>query len=127
MMTGKILVRLVGALTCVAAVVAGWDAEAGHRHRRHACCEPVCCEPVCTAPCEPVCETAYAPRYVRYYDSCSCCWRTGWTYTVVSRPAACCEGVVIAAASTTPAAAETTSVVAARPASTSSPAATPTK
>jgi hypothetical protein len=124
MMTSKILRRLVGTLTCVAAVVAGWDAEAGHRHRRRACCEPVCCEPVCVtscaAPCETVCETACAPRCVRYYDSCSCCWRTTWSYSVVSRPAACCETMVIAATSAASAdTAQTASVMKTQPISTS--------
>lgn len=124
MMTSKILVRVIGGLTCVAAVVAGWDAEAGYRHRRRACCEPVCCEPACVtscaAPCETVCETACAPRLVRYYDSCSCCWRTTWSYSMVSRPAACCETVVIAAASAAPGdTAQTASVTKTQPVSTS--------
>ena len=125
MMTSKILVRLVGAVTCMAAIVAGWDAEAGYRHRRHACCEPVCCEPVCVtscgSPCETACETACAPRCIRYYDSCSCCWRTTWSYTVVSRPAACC-GAVVVAESPAPAEAttKTASVVKTQPVSMSS-------
>lgn len=67
-MIGTFWARMVGALTCMAAVAVGFDAEAArwHRHcRTTTCCEPVCCEPVCCEPviretvcCEPVCQPA---------------------------------------------------------------------
>jgi hypothetical protein len=92
-MAGKIFLRLVGTLTCMAVVAIAWDAEAcGHRHHRRACCAPVCCDPCYSAPacceparCAPVCETACAP---------SCCYRPACGYTVVREsvilPSACC-------------------------------------
>ena len=91
-MAGKIFLRLVGTLTCMAVVAVAWDAEArGHRHHRRSCCEPACCVPVCdpcvTAPscCEPVCTTACAP---------ACCYRPACSYTVVREsvivPSSCC-------------------------------------
>ena len=83
-MVRNVLVRLLCPIVGIAAAVAGWDAEAGHRRSRHAsCCEP-CCEvvyetarpacptvcapacpaPACPAPCAPV--TCCAPRHVHY-------------------------------------------------------------
>ena len=114
-MTGqKLMIRLVGTLTCVAAVAAGWDAEAARWHLRRACCyetaccEPCCppvCAPVCTTSCAPACPTACAPSYeqvcVTYRDPCTnCCTRT-CSYRVVNEcviaaTPACCEGVVVA-------------------------------
>ena len=88
-MTGKVIMRLVGAMTCVAAFATTWDAEAGCHRRR--CCAPECCPapaccpaPVyttsCCAPaCAPACET------VATYD---CCGRLVW------RQASCCETIV---------------------------------
>ena len=82
-MIGKYVIRAVGVLTCMTAVVAGWDAEAGwrrHHHRGAACCEPVCCEPVyVSACCEPVRETV-------------CCEPV--------RETVCCETVIVAPAAT---------------------------
>lgn len=99
----KLLIRLVGTLTCVAAVAAGWDAEAARcHHRRASCCyETPCCDPcstpVYTASCAPTCERVC----VSYRDPCTnCCTRT-CSYRVVEECAiavtpACCSGVVIA-------------------------------
>lgn len=102
-MTGKILVRLVGVFACVAVVVSGWDAEAGWRHHRRACCcapvcEPVCCEPVCAPVCEPVCapvRTACCEPVV------TCCPRPSCSYVVVEREIvvptiSCCDGRIVA-------------------------------
>lgn len=94
-MAGKIFLRLVGTLTCMAVVAIASNAEAGHRHHRRACCAPVCCDPCYTAPscCAPVCETACAPVCV---SNCapSCCYRPWCGYTVVREevilPSACC-------------------------------------
>lgn len=95
-MAGKIFLRLVGTLTCMAVVAVAWDAEAcGHRHHRRACCAPVCCDPCYTAPacCEPVCETACAPACVTRCAP-ACCYRPACGYTVVREsiilPSACC-------------------------------------
>lgn len=99
-MAGKIFVRLVGTLTCMAVVAIAWDAEAcGHRHHRRACCAPACCDPCYSAPvcceparCAPVCETACV-------TSCapSCCYRPVCSYTVVQEsvilPSSCCASV----------------------------------
>ena len=107
----KLMIRLVGTLTCVAAVAAGWDAEAARWHHRRACCyETACCDPcstpVCAPACAPVCTTSCAPACERvcvtYRDPCTnCCTRT-CSYQVVDRccvaaAPACCEGVIVAA------------------------------
>ena len=99
-MNQKFFVRLMGLTACVVSFAMSNEAEAGRRHRRHACdpcCEPVCCEPVCVtscAPscCEPVCVTSCAPsccapacETVAWYDSCG---------RLVYRRAACCETIV---------------------------------
>ena len=101
-MTGqKIMIRLVGTLTCVAAVAAGWDAEAARWHRRACCHETVCCDPcatpVCTTACAPACERVC----VTYRDPCTnCCTRT-CSYRVVNEccvavAPSCCEAVIVA-------------------------------
>ncbi|MCE9631442.1 MAG: hypothetical protein K8S94_12115 [Planctomycetia bacterium] len=87
-MNGKMFVKLMGAVACIAAFATAEDAEAGRGHRRR-CCEPccytapVCCEPVCVSSCAPVC--APACETVASYD---CCGRLVW------RRAACCETIV---------------------------------
>jgi len=98
-MARKILVRLVGALTCMAAVVTGLDAEAGWRHRR--CCAPSCCYTSCAA---PSCNTCYdscgcTTACTTWRDACGYC-HTSCGWTVVSTPvvtSSCCV------AATTPA------------------------
>lgn len=93
-MIGKMFVRLLGAVVCVAVVSAGWDAEAAHRHRR--CCAPSCCTPVCSYDpcCTPVCETVYTPSCCNAVVSCC----APVSYTVVREaviaPAACCASTV---------------------------------
>lgn len=72
-MVRTMLGRLVLPLVAAAAMLAGFDAEAGCcRSRRAACCEPCCpvvYETVCPAPCRPVCAdpcatvTYAAPRH----------------------------------------------------------------
>ena len=97
-MNQKFFVRLMGLTACVVTFAMSNEAEAGRRHRRHACepvcCEPVCCQPVCCEPvcCEPVCVTSCAPscctpayETVAWYDSCG---------RLVYRRAACCETIV---------------------------------
>ena len=94
----KTLLRcFVGTLTCVAVVVSGWDAEAGHRRRcRRACCPTTCCMPVCDpccvttcAPvCDPCCTTtcsngACTTTYVN-----GCCYNS--CFYTVSAPVICC-------------------------------------
>ena len=97
-MNRKFFVWLMGLTTCAVTFAMSNEAEAGRRHRRHACepvcyepvcCEPVCCEPVCCEPvrcepvrcepvrCEPVCVTSCAPsccapacETVAWYDNC---------------------------------------------------------
>ena len=130
-MAPKILVRLVGALTCMAAVVTGFDAEAGWRHRR--CCASSCCYTPCYSSCYTPCSTSC-------YDTCSSCstcytWRDSCGYcrtscgytTVVSAPVIvsdCCVATTTPAAVTqvatraeapaeTPAGSEATSLAAA--------------
>jgi hypothetical protein len=121
-MIGKtFMIRFVGTLTCVAAVAAGWDAEAACRrhHRRAACCyevsccEPApCCAPVCETACPTsCCTTACAPAYERvlvtHRDPCTNCCHSHWEYravevemaTVISAPRCCDGGVITAAAS----------------------------
>lgn len=120
----KLMIRLVGTLTCVAAAAAGWDAEAARGHHRRACCYETtccdpCCAPVCTTSCAPVCATACAPAYERvcvtYRDPCTnCCTRT-CSYQVVSESIVvaapvCCDGGIVASANqpAEPVVAETT-------------------
>ncbi|MFM8291939.1 MAG: hypothetical protein ACKOC4_09605 [Planctomycetia bacterium] len=109
----RILIRLVGTLTCVAAVAAGWDAEAARCHRRRACCYDTCCYDTCSQPacsttscCPSACTTSCAPSCERvcwtYRDPCTnCCVRTcGYrvidsTCCVAAAPA-CCGEVVVA-------------------------------
>jgi hypothetical protein len=77
-MNRKFFVWLMGLTTCAVTFAMSNEAEAGRRHRRHAC-EPVCCEPVRCEPvrCEPVCVTSCAPsccapacETVAWYDNC---------------------------------------------------------
>jgi len=95
-MTGKYLIRLVGVLTCMAVIGAGWDAEAGwrrHHHRRAACCEPVCCEPVYQSVYEPVCCEP-----VRETACCEPVVETVCCETVIVAPASnCCTNSVVVA------------------------------
>ena len=99
-MSRKVLLRLVGVATCVAAFAMSNEAEAGRRHRRQ-CCEPVCFEPVCCAPvcCEPVCQSsccASACETVAWYDSCGrlvcrrACCETIVSSTIVVPATTCC-------------------------------------
>lgn len=87
-MNGKMFVKVMGAVACIAAFATADDAEAGRCHRRR-CCEPccytapVCCEPVCVSSCAPAC--APACEMVASYD---CCGRVVW------HRAACCETIV---------------------------------
>lgn len=89
-MIGKNFVRLLGALVCLTVVAAGWDAEAGWRHRR--CCAPSCCSTSCCYDpcCTPVCETVCAPTCCNTVVSCC----APVSYTVVREavilPSACC-------------------------------------
>jgi hypothetical protein len=109
----KLFVRFVGALTCVAAVAAGLDAEAACWHRRRACCtyQVSCCDPcstpVCTTSCAPACSTVCEPTYERvcvtYRDPCTNCCSQSCSYRVVNEccvaaAPVCCEGVIVAAA-----------------------------
>ena len=105
----RLMIRLVGAFTCVAAVAAGWDAEAARCHRRRACCYETCCPSTvscATTNCCPTACTSCAPAYEQvcwsHRDPCTnCCVRTcGYRVIesgccVASAPA-CCEEVVIA-------------------------------
>lgn len=91
MMNRKFFVRLMGFAACVVSFAMSNEAEAGRRHRRHACdpcCEPVCCEPVyvtsCVTSCAPSC-CAPPCETVAVYDSCG---------RLVYRQAACCETIV---------------------------------
>lgn len=94
-MAGKIFIRLVGTLTCIAAIATAWDAEAGWRHRHcRSCCYTPCCVTTCNPCCETSCCTASCDPCARTYASCcyrpSCCG-----YTVVQEvvvPATCCNG-----------------------------------
>jgi len=108
----KLLIRLVGTLTCVAAVTTGWDAEAARCHRRRACCSTPCCYDTCCSTnvcagscCAPACTTSCAPVYEQvcwtHRDPCTnCCVRTcGYrvvdsTCCVATAPACCAEVVV---------------------------------
>ena len=92
-MAGKIFIRLVGTLTCIAAIATAWDAEAGWRRRHcHDCCYTPCCVSSCYTPC---CEN-------RCTVSCdTCCYRPACGYTVVQEvvlPAACCNGGIVSTA-----------------------------
>lgn len=81
-MSGMYLIRSsVGFMTCLAVVATGWNAEAGWRHRRSACCEPVCCEPVYY---EPV-----------YYEPVCCGTARKTTCCEPVRETRCCETVVV--------------------------------
>lgn len=105
----RILIRLVGTLTCVAAVAAGWDAEAARCHRRRACCYDTCCSTACcptdcctsngcTTSCAPACERVCWT----YRDPCTnCCVRTCGYRVIdagccVAAAPACCGEVVVA-------------------------------
>lgn len=95
-MSGKIFVRAIGAVACVAAFATSWDAEAARCHRRRCCdpccyVEPVCCQPTCceTTCCAPACST------VVHYDRCGrahyhrvACCETVISETIVT-PACC--------------------------------------
>lgn len=104
-MNGKILVRLIGAFACAAVVVSGWDAEAGWRHCRRACCCAPICEPVCAPVCEPVCAPVCAPVCEPVRTTCCepvvrCCPRP-CSYVVVEREivvptVSCCDGRIVA-------------------------------
>lgn len=91
-MSNKILIRLIGALACLAVVGTAWDAEAGHRrHHRRACCYT---EPCCVSSCAPVCNPCCAPVAVPACST-SCC------QTVAYRSwDPCCETRVVAACNT---------------------------
>ena len=110
-MVNKILIRLVGTLTCVAAVATGWDAEAARWHHRRSCCcytEPCCvstcrpvCDPCCAPACAPVCSTNCCPTYTvrscdpccapRYVRSCDACGLIGCECGVVTRTIVSCD------------------------------------
>lgn len=105
----KLLIRLVGTLTCVAAVTTGWDAEAARCHRRRATCCPEACCPVTvceTSCCAPACATSCLPAYEQVCwtqrDPCTNCWVQTCGYRVIDdgwrvAPAtACCTEVVVA-------------------------------
>ena len=84
-MIGKTFVRLLGAFVGLTVVAAGWDAEAGWRHRRccyDSCCYTPCCAPVCEPVCAPACCTTVA----------SCCAPVSYTVVreAVIMPSACC-------------------------------------
>jgi len=109
-MANKILIRLIGTLTCVAAMATGWDAEAGrwHHHHRRCCYTAPCCAPVCDPCCAPACATVCAPACDSCCaPACSTCGLNGYCgcATIVRREVilpACCqagivtEGVVVA-------------------------------
>lgn len=109
-MVNKILIRFVGTLTCLAAVAAGWDAEAARCHRRRSCCytEPCCvstcrpvCDPCCAPACAPVCSTNCCPTYTvrscdpccapRYVSSCNGCGLIACECGVVTRTIVSCD------------------------------------
>ena len=136
-MTRKICIRLIGTLTCIAMVAAGWDAEAGwRRHHRHAsnCCEPVC-DPCCAPAWVPVCETACNPCcepvcVTRYVEPATCC-RSGWVSTVIEETVivpsrSCCDGRVVATEGT-PAVTRSALIEASRPTPAEQPADAATK
>lgn len=109
----KLMIRLVGTLTCVAAVAAGWDAEAARCHRRRACCYDTCCYDTCcsTSCCPSACTTACAPSCERVcwtsIDPCTNCRVRTCGYRVidstccVASAATCCAEVVVASAAPT--------------------------
>jgi hypothetical protein len=99
-MANKILIRLIGTLTCFAAVATAWDAEAArcHRHHRRCCYTAPCCAPVCAPVCDPCCAPVCATVCAPVCDPCC-------STTVVRREVivpSCCQassatgGVVIA-------------------------------
>lgn len=93
-MNGTYLIRSVGILSCLAVMASGWDAEAGWRHRRSGCCEPVCCEPVCCEPvyCEPVRYEPVCCGTVRKTTCCEPVRETSCCGTVVVTPVrSCCS------------------------------------
>ncbi|NDC55055.1 MAG: hypothetical protein EBZ74_12505 [Planctomycetia bacterium] len=98
-MTGKNFLRLFGALVCLTAVVTGFDAEAGWRHRR--CCSDSCCSTY-TPCCAPVCETACCTTVA------SCCAPVSYTVVreAVILPSACCASTTTKQETTTAATAE---------------------
>ena len=92
-MVGKILIRLIGTLTCLAVVAVAWDAEGGwgRRHHRH------CCVPVYNPCCEVVSEPCCAPAYETVVRSSDCCG----SYAVVERivpTVSCCNGGIASTA-----------------------------
>jgi len=98
-MANKIVIRLIGTLTCVAAVATGWDAEAGrwhHHHRRCCytapCCAPVCA-PVCDPCCAPACDSSCAPASSTSRLNGSCCYTTVVRREVIV-PACCQAGIM---------------------------------
>ena len=103
-MAPKILVRLVGALTCMAAVVTGFDAEAGWRNRR--CCYDSCCYSSCYTPCYSSCASSCgcASTCYTYRDACGYC-RTSCGWTVVGTPVIAAGDCCVASTTGTPAAA----------------------
>ena len=95
-MSGTYLIRSVGMLSCLAVMASGWDAEAGWRHRRSSCCEPVCCEPVC---CEPVYYEPVCCEPVRKTTCCEPVRETTCCGTVVVTPVrSCCSDSFVMAA-----------------------------
>ncbi len=105
----KTLLRcFVGTLTCVAVVVSGWDAEAGHRRRcRRACCCPTtccvpACDPCCVTTCAPVCDPCCTTTCSNGCCTTSCsngactttymngCCYNSCCYTTVTAPVICC-------------------------------------
>ena len=113
-MTGTFWIRTVGMLTCMVAVVSGWDAEAARCHRRASCCcEPVCCEPVryeracCeTVRYEPACCERVCVSTVRVSPCCvveSDARVIRETVIVPARP--CCDGATVVSEAQAPASA----------------------
>ena len=86
-MANKIVIRLIGTLTCVAAVATGWDAEAGrwHHHHRRCCYTAPCCAPACDSSC--------APAYSTGRLNGSCCYTTVVRREVIV-PACCQAGIM---------------------------------
>lgn len=111
-MTGKICIRAVGVLACVALAATGWDAEAGWRrhHRQASCCyeyETVCdpcCRPVCETVCDPcrvsTCAPVCVPRVVEpsccYRSDCGCSTCSVVRETVVVPATVCCGERIVA-------------------------------
>ena len=123
-MARKILVRLVGTLTCMVAVAQGLDAEArGWRCCRRACCSTPCAT-TCYTPCVSVCAPSFAPvcgtscvsscepRCVTYRDACGNCY-AGTEYV---RTWSCAAPVIESAACCVVSTAETAATIASAPA-----------